>query len=51
MGERYPESFGMVTLPGDIFVHRNVANIVSYADQSCLAVMQFAVDVIRVRLL
>ena len=36
-------------LPGDIFVHRNVANVVSYTDLSCLAVMQFAVDVVRVR--
>ena len=36
-------------LPGDIFVHRNVANVVSYTDLSCLSVMQFAVDVVRVR--
>lgn len=36
-------------LPGDIFTHRNVANVVSYTDLSCLAVMQFAVDVLRVR--
>lgn len=36
-------------LPGDIFVHRNVANVVTHADLSCLSVMQFAVDVLRVR--
>jgi len=36
-------------LPGDIFVHRNVANVVSHSDLSCLSVMQFAVDVLRVR--
>ncbi len=36
-------------LPGDIFTHRNVANVVSYTDLSCLSVMQFAVDVLRVR--
>ncbi len=36
-------------LPGDIFVHRNIANVVSYSDLSCLSVMQFAVDILRVR--
>lgn len=36
-------------LPGDIFTHRNVANVVAYTDLSCLSVMQFAVDVLRVR--
>lgn len=36
-------------LPGDIFVHRNIANIVSYSDLSCLSVMQFAVDILKVR--
>lgn len=35
--------------PGDIFVHRNVANLVSHSDLSLLSVMQFAVDVLRVR--
>ena len=36
-------------LPGDIFVHRNVANVVSHSDLSFLSVLQFAVDVLRVR--
>ena len=35
--------------PGDIFVHRNVANVVTHADLSLLSVLQFAVDVLRVR--
>ena len=36
-------------LPGDIFVHRNIANVVSHSDLSLLSVLQFAVDVLRVR--
>lgn len=34
--------------PGDLFVHRNVANIVQHSDLNCLSVLQFAVDVLGV---
>ncbi len=35
--------------PGEIFVHRNIANLVVHTDMNCLSVLQFAVDVLRVR--
>jgi carbonic anhydrase len=35
--------------PGDIFVHRNVANLVIHTDFSCLTAMQFAVEVLKVK--
>ena len=34
--------------PGDMFVHRNIANVVVHADLNCLSVIQFAVEVLRV---
>ncbi len=34
--------------PGELFVHRNVANVVVHTDLNCLSVLQYAIDVLRV---
>jgi carbonic anhydrase len=46
---RVPANQIIGLLPGDVFVHRNVANVVVHTDLNCLSVMQFAIDVLKVR--
>jgi carbonic anhydrase len=46
---RVPANQIIGMLPGEVFVHRNVANIVVHTDLNCLSAMQFAVDVLKVR--
>jgi carbonic anhydrase len=46
---RVPANELVGLLPGELFVHRNVANVVVHSDLNCLSVMQFAVDALRVR--
>jgi carbonic anhydrase len=45
---RVPANEIVGLLPGELFVHRNVANIVAHSDLNCLTVMQFAIDVLHV---
>ena len=45
---RVPATQLVGLMPGDMFVHRNVANVVAHTDFNCLSVMQFAVDVLKV---
>lgn len=46
---RVPANEIVGLLPGDLFVHRNVANVVLHTDLNCLSVIQFAVDVLKVK--
>ena len=46
---RVPANEIVGLLPGELFVHRNVANMVVHTDLNCLSVMQFAIDVLKVR--
>src|SRR5918911_1563215 len=45
---RVPANQIVGLLPGEMFVHRNVANLVVHTDLNCLSTIQFAVDVLRV---
>jgi carbonic anhydrase len=46
---RVPANDIVGLLPGELFVHRNVANLVVHSDLNCLAVLQYAIDVLHVR--
>jgi len=46
---RVPANEIVGLLPGEMFVHRNVANVVVHADVNCLSCLQYAVDVLKVR--
>lgn len=45
---RVPANQVVDLAPGEVFVHRNIANVVVHTDLNCLSVIQFAVDVLQV---
>lgn len=46
---RVPANELLGLLPGDVFVHRNIANVIVHSDLNCLSVLQFAIDVLKIR--
>lgn len=46
---RVPANEIIGLLPGELFVHRNISNVVALNDPNCLSVIQYAVDVLQVR--
>src|SRR5690348_12810263 len=45
---RVPANQIMGLAPGEVFVHRNIANVMVHTDLNCMSVIQFAVDVLKV---
>ena len=46
---RVPANELVGLLPGELFVHRNVANVVAHSDLNCLSVVQYATDMLKVQ--
>jgi carbonic anhydrase len=46
---RVPANEIVGLLPGELFVHRNVANLVHHSDMNCLSVLQYAIDTLKVK--
>ncbi|GFO69056.1 carbonic anhydrase [Geomonas limicola] len=46
---RVPANEIIGLLPGELFVHRNVANLVIHSDMNCLSVLQYAVDILKIK--
>jgi carbonic anhydrase len=46
---RVPANEIVGLLPGELFVHRNVANLVIHTDLNCLSVLQYAVDILKIK--
>ncbi len=46
---RVPANEIVGLLPGELFVHRNVANLVIHTDMNCLSVLQYAVEILKIK--